>query len=273
MNENILILTLLKLNNWGPKKVFSFVSKWNFDFQMCLSGLSFDLDSKELIEFDKYAAESEIELNLNLSHNIGVITLFDKRFPKKLYSGTDKCVLLYYVGNVDLLNKPSVAVIGTRTPTNEFIDKGIIITKKLVSKGFVIVSGLALGCDSVAHKACLDSNGLTIAVLPSSCDKPQPTSNKRLAEEIISNNGLLISEYGYGSEFSNFNYPQRDRIQSLLSDYIFVIQASDDSGTMIAVKKGIKDNKKVYAIKGNNLSIINDYIDLDFDIDCCFKIV
>ena len=103
--------------------------------------------------------------------------------------------------------------------------------------------------------------GKTIAVLPSSCDNPQPYSNKPLAEKIAKNGGLLISEYSSGTFVSKYNYPQRDRIQSLLSSVIVVIQSSNDGGTMIAVKKHIKDGKIVFAIKGNDLILIKDYID------------
>ena len=130
-------------------------------------------------------------------------------------------------------------------------------------EGYVIVSGLALGCDSVAHRTCIETGGKTIAVLPASCDNIQPSSNKVLAEQIVKSGGLLISEYGTGTTVSKFNYPQRDRIQSLLSSSILIIQASDDSGTMIATRKNIKDGKLVYAIKGNNLKIVQRYVDVD----------
>ena len=117
---------------------------------------------------------------------------------------------------------------------------------------------------SIADTALdIDVKGKTIAVLPSSCDNIQPSSNRELANSILLNGGLLISEYSFGSKVSKYNFPRRDRIQSLLSSVVLIIQASDDSGTMIATKKSLKDGKFVYAIKGNQLTIVNRYIDVD----------
>ena len=180
-----------------------------------------------------------------------------------MYLSTDKCVFLYYKGDINLLLRASISIIGTRKPNKEFIEKGIKVTSYYAKKGYVIVSGLALGCDSIAHKTCVEVGGKTIAVLPSSCDNIQPSSNKILAEQIVNSGGLLISEYSTGTTISKFNYPQRDRIQSLLSTTIIIIQASNESGTMIATKKNIKDGKLVYAIEGNDLNLVNRYVDVD----------
>ena len=260
MDKNSLILTLLKLNKWGPKKVYDYVMENNLDYEKSLNSLSNALSDFEKIIFKEKLVEVKKQLLINNEKGINCITLLDADFPKKLYNAKDKCLYLFYVGNIELLNKPSITIIGTRTPDDNYIDKGIIVSKYFARKGYVIVSGLALGCDRIAHRACIDVNGDTIAVLPSSCDNPQPISNKKLAQEIVANGGLLISEYASGEKIGKYNFPRRDRIQSLLSNVVLVIEASDNSGTMNAVKKSLDDNKKVYAIEGNHISLIKNYV-------------
>lgn len=263
MDTNSLILTLLNLNGWGPKKVYDYVHKHSFDYSKCIDGLVNELNSelKQVFKFE--LSKSKEKLKKNLERGVNAINILDPRFPKKLYNSNDKCVFLYYKGNIELLDQKSIAIIGTRKPEGEFINKGKIVSKYFAKEGYVIVSGLALGCDTIAHTSCLEVNGKTIAVLPSSCDNIQPSSNKKLAEEIVQKNGLLISEYGVETSFSKYNYGARDRIQSLLSSVILIIQASDNSGTMIATKKSLKDKKMVYAIEGNKLTLVNNYIDIN----------
>ena len=263
MNTNSLILTLLNLDKWGPNKVYAYVCKHNFNYEECLASLKYELDETQKNAFKEQLVKTNDILKQNNDLNIKTINILDKNFPEKLYQGSDKCVFLFYKGNVDLLNQKCISIIGTRKPDPYFIEKGIKITKELAKKDYVIVSGLALGCDTIAHQSCLEVLGKTIAVLPSSCDNIQPTSNKKLANDILDNNGLLISEYSVGSTMSKFNFPRRDRIQSLLCSAILIIQASDTSGTMIATKKNIKDGKIVYAIKGNEISIVDHYLDVD----------
>ena len=110
---------------------------------------------------------------------------------------------------------------------------------------------------------CLNEKGKTIAVLPSDCEKIYPASNKNLAKEIVDNDGLLISEYSVGEPMNKYNFARRDRIQSLLSSVVLIIQASNESGTMIATKKSIKDGKFVYAIEGNELALVRKYVNVD----------
>lgn len=263
MDTNSLILTLLHLKGWGPKKIYAYVSSYSFDYDKCVSGLVTELNDEEKILFKQELVNSKITLKKNYDLGISACNILDKEFPKKLYLSTDKCVFLFYKGDINLLSKKLISIIGTRKPNNEFIEKGIKISSYFAKKGYVIVSGLALGCDSIAHKTCVEVGGKTIAVLPSSCDNIQPSSNKALAQSIVRSGGLLISEYSAGTTISKFNYPQRDRIQSLLSSVIVIIQASDESGTMIATKKNIKDGKLVYAIKGNDLTLVTRYIDVD----------
>jgi DNA processing protein len=167
---------------------------------------------------------------------------------------------LFYKGDVRLLNEPSVAVIGTRRPIEPFISQGKAVASVLAQK-FVIVSGLALGSDAIGHRASLDAGGKTIAVLPSPIDEIMPMTNKPLADEILQKGGLLVSEYGSGARFDKLHYIRRDRIQSLLSQSVFVIQADENSGAMYCVRKSLKDGKRVFDLQGNNNPEIREHIE------------
>lgn len=267
MDSSSLILTLLNLRGWGPKRVYDYINKYCFDYEQAKNGLVLELDDNEKNEFKIELRNSKERIALNQSKGIKTCSILDSYFPKKLYTGKDKCVFLYYVGNIELLNSKAITIVGTRTPTEYFANKGKKATEYFTKKGYTIVSGLALGCDTIAHENCVRLNGNTIAILPSPCDDIQPTTNKKLAYDIIETGGLLISEYSSGEQFSKYNYAARDRIQSLLTNVLLVIQSTDEGGTRIAVKKSVDDKKHVFAIAGNNLKLVKNYIDVDNDKD------
>ena len=255
------VLALSRVNRWGSTKVADYVARHGYDLEECINFLEIELESSDFSAYKRNLETAREELEANKAKHIDSISLFDEAFPKKLCEAKEPVVHLYYIGNIDLLSTKCVAIIGTRDPNEPFITLGGTATRYLASKGLTIVSGLALGCDTIAHKTTLDVGGKTIAILPSSLDKVMPTQNRELAREIVKNGGLVISEYSVTSSMNKFNYPQRDRIQSLLSDLMLIIQSTDDGGTMIAARKSIKDGKPVYAITGNILSLVGNYLD------------
>ena len=260
------ILALTKIKNVGAGKIAKFVKENNYDYEKCtFTAKSYFKISDNEYESNLKNAKSEIADNR--TSNIGVICLLDDNYPKKLCECKKPVILLYYRGNVSLLFSKTITIIGTRKPTQTFIDQGTLLVKKLSKHGYTIVSGLAIGCDSVAHSTALDSGAPTIAVLPSSCDNIYPSNNVKLANRIVENNGLLISEYSVNSVFSKYNLVDRDRIQSILSDRLVVIQATDDGGSMIAVRRSLEDNKQVFALIGNELKLIDRYVDPSNDED------
>ena len=261
MDTNSFVLTLLNLKGWGPTKVYNYINKYSFDYEKCRLALAEELTDKEKERFKNELLKSKNKIQNNLKLGVKCCNIFDSFFPKKLYDLDQKCIFLFYKGNIELLNKKSITIIGSRNLTEAFVEKGKMAVEYFSKKGYVIVSGLALGCDSLAHKVCLESKGMTIAVLPTSCDKIMPTSNKTLANNIVNNNGLLISEYGTDDPFNKYNFAERDRIQSLLSNTILIIEAQDSSGTMIATRKHIANNKHVFALEGNKLLLVKNYID------------
>lgn len=162
----------------------------------------------------------------------GVVALGDKNFPQ--YRGnvkeSERPNFLYYKGNIELLsiNNTSITVIGLLNPEGDIEERERNIVAEFVKNGATIVSGLAFGCDSISHKQALDSNGKTVAILPSPLNNILPTRNKDLAYRIVEGGGLLITEYG--NDFKNTmelssRYKERDRLQALFCDAI-VLAAS-----------------------------------------------
>ncbi len=261
MSNSEFIIALLKCPGIGPSKALKYIIENDLSLKKCISNIDKIVSNAG---FDIYLEEAKKEIESNKKKDIKIITILDDSFPSKLYTISDPILYLYYYGNISLLNEPSVAIIGTRHPSENSINNTILLSKD-ISNNYVIVGGLALGIDTIGHKTSIDCGGKTIAVLPAPIDDIQPRSNKGLANEIVMNDGLLVSEYSTGIPLSNFNYAKRDRIQAALADIIIVPEAKEDSGTMITVKKAIKENKRVYQLSGNNNKLIKDIISLDGD--------
>lgn len=181
---------------------------------------------------------------------IKIVCKFDEEYPKKLFPLHDAPCILYYMGDISLANKPSLSVVGTRKPTNY----GRMVTEKIVSEvasaGVVIVSGLAYGVDSIAHRKCLEVGGKTIAVLGGGFDNIYPSEHKSLAEE-IAEKGLLLSEYRPKKRATQYTFPTRNRIVAGLGDGVLITEASLKSGTIHTKDFALDFGKNIYAVPGN----------------------
>ncbi len=188
---------------------------------------------------------------LNLENRgIKITTKFDEDFPKKLYDLPDCPYILYYMGDINLANVPSLSVVGTRKPTNY----GRMVTERFVrdiaSSGVVIVSGLAYGVDSIAHRKCLEVGGKTIAVLGGGFDHIYPTEHQNLAME-IAEKGLLLSEYRPKRTTTKYSFPQRNRIVAGLSDGVLITEAGIKSGTIHTKEFALEYGRNIYSVPGN----------------------
>ena len=178
----------------------------------------------------------------------GVIALGDDDFPphRGIVKDSEKPIFIFYRGNLSLLAAESnnIAVIGLLNPDKETeaIERDLVA--RMVEKGAVIVSGLALGCDTIAHHQTLDSNGRTVAILPSPLNDVLPAKNRGLAEEIVKNDGLLITEYLTSAKSKmelSGRYQERDRLQALYSNSIVLVASysknhiGNDSGSRLAM--------------------------------------
>lgn len=158
---------------------------------------------------------------------------------------------LYFLGKLPENRLPTVAIVGTRRPTTYGQEVGYRLAYDLARQGVVIVSGLALGTDAIAHRAALDAGGITIAVLAGGLDSMHPKSNRNLAIEILQKGGALISEYAPGETPFQGNFIARNRIVTAISDGLLVIEASAKSGTMHTANFALEQGKAVMAVPGN----------------------
>ncbi|HVT00948.1 MAG TPA: DNA-processing protein DprA [Patescibacteria group bacterium] len=182
----------------------------------------------------------------------------DKYYPKRLGVLESPPIGLYIKGNKDLLTEVNLlGIVGARKTTSYGIEATIGLTEQL-SNTFIIVSGLALGIDSVAHKTTLENNGKTIAVLGCGVDCPYPRENENLYNEILDKNGLIISEYPLGMAANPGTFPARNRIIAGLSVAVLVTEAAVESGSLITAKCAIEQGKTVFAVPGPINSKMSD---------------
>lgn len=180
-----------------------------------------------------------------------VIYINDKLYPKKLLKIKNPPQQLYVMGNIELLNKDSIAIIGSRKCTDYGEKQAAKFSRQISNSDVCIVSGLAKGIDSYAHLGALSVSGKTIAIIGSGIDNIYPKENIKLAENIVKNNGLIISEYPLGTLALKQNFPARNRIISGISNSILVVEAREKSGTNITVEFALEQGKDIYVIPGN----------------------
>ena len=215
------------------------------------------------------AQKIEETIKNKLIEKIYPICYKDQYWPKSLNVIKDEPVLLWGKGDIRKLdNKVNVAVIGTRNPGKYAIEMEKRVIDILVKNGCNIISGLALGCDTVAHDETVKCNGTTGAILPSGVDNPKPETNSNLSKEIIKSGGFLLSEYPLGHIPEKKNYVERDRIVAALADIVIVIECGMKSGTMHTVNYAVEYNKSILVVMppkkdfsgdfSGNKKIIND---------------
>jgi DNA processing protein len=197
-------------------------------------------------EVKKYIAESDYLVNLLINGTID--------YPNRLQDAKEPVELLYYAGNLEYLYTDSIAVVGTRNPTEEGLKRTQKLVNYLVEDNITIVSGLAKGIDTMAHKTAIEKGGRTIAVLGTSLNSYYPASNKEL-QNIIAKEHLLISQvpyYRYAHQSPNGNrlfFPERNKTMSALTKGTIIIEASDTSGTLIQAKAAIDQGRKLFILE------------------------
>jgi DNA processing protein len=157
----------------------------------------------------------------------------------------------YFIGTLPDTRIPTVAIIGTRKPTAYGKEVTHTLAYDLAARGVVIVSGLALGVDAIAHQAALEAHGITIAVLPGSVDQIYPRTHADLARRIVEDGGAIISEYEPPTEPREFRFLERNRIVSALSDAIIITEAAARSGTLSTAAHALEQGKEVFVVPGN----------------------
>ena len=211
--------------------------------------LKVDAKTREsIIEF-RQKVDPKVYLDTVYERGIKVVSVVDRDYPANLRQISDAPAVLYYKGNLLPADDLAMAVVGSRYPTVY----GKQVTEKLVTElvvsGLAIVSGLARGIDSIAHRAALDAGGRTIAVLGSGVDLIYPPENKKLADEVVKN-GALVSEFPLGFPSVPSNFPARNRIISGLSLGVLVTEAAVDSGSLITAGQAAEQGREVFAVPG-----------------------
>ncbi|MGN9864733.1 DNA-processing protein DprA [Bacillus swezeyi] len=179
--------------------------------------------------------------------NIKILSYYDDEYPAKLKAIKKSPLFIHVKGNVKALKKSeSIACVGARTPSRESIELVKNIVGDMVKEDILIISGLAKGIDSHAHKVCLSNGGKTIAIMAHGLDTIYPKENSKLAEAILDSGGALISEYPLGTKSRKQNFVARNRLISGLSEGVVVFEASEKSGTMHTARFAYTQGKKIF---------------------------
>jgi DNA processing protein len=216
-----------------------------------LESLQFTAESVRFI-FEgnaRRAADQEVEALAKTGADF--ITFADSAYPDRLREIFDPPVLLWVRGNAALLAQPSIAVVGTRHPTPYGSGMAEMLSRDLAARGLIILSGMARGVDTAAHKGAIAARRPTIAIWGTGVDVVYPKENKSLAEQIIAGGGAILSEYPLGTFPAPQNFPKRNRILSGMSVGVLVIEAAEYSGTRVTARCALEQNRDVYAVPGN----------------------
>jgi len=238
----------LRLFNYFPKMEEAWRAS---SFDLAKAGL------EENIIQEFFAKKQEIDPDQELEklkkENIQVVTIGDENYPRLLKEIWNPPALLYFRGVLEKDEKFSVAVVGTRKISNYGKQITPEITRELSANEITIVSGMALGVDTIAHETALEAGGKTIAVLGSGIDTASlyPTQNRYLSSKIIASGGTVVSEYPIGTVAMPQYFPHRNRIISGLSLGTLVVEAAEESGALITARYALEQNREVFAVPGS----------------------
>ncbi len=182
---------------------------------------------------------------------IHIIAKDDAEYPTRLRQIYDPPLVLYVRGNIGAVSQPGIAVVGTRHPTPYGMGMAERLGCDLAARGLVIISGLARGVDTFAHRGAVAAKGKAVAVFGTGVDVIYPKENSRLADQVLSLGGALISEFPLGTFAAPQNFPIRNRIISGMSFGVLVVEAAEYSGTRITARCALEQNREVFAVPGN----------------------
>lgn len=214
-------------------------------------GISYERSVRIFEDLHSIILKEQLEIELKRYH---IITIHDVGYPELLKNIKDPPLVLYALGDLSLLQQqPAISVIGTRKPSSEAGSKTAHIITPLIKRNWIIVSGLARGIDSYAHRIALFNQGKTIAVIGCGLEHIYPAENDSLYKQ-IEQNGLILSEYPPYVRPKPYHFPERNRIISGLSFATLVIEATSKSGTLITVDQALDQGREVYAVPGSILN-------------------
>lgn len=247
-----LIIALMQLKGVGRQKIKLLLEMINqpldlsfkevIDFGQTFHIITPDIDLDTLNQAVDYADQL---LDSSNKHGISCISYLDDDFPI-CFDFPDYPVLLFYQGCLEIMNHPRrAAVIGSRNANQNGADFSYQSGNFLAAEDFVVISGLATGCDYYGHLGCLSAGGKTAAFLPSGLSKIYPLENLNLAENILANDGCLLSEYSHRESIHPYKFIERDRLQSGTSQFVIVSNFSPKSGTIHTLNYANKYNRRI----------------------------
>ena len=207
--------------------------------------------SAQSIATGKSAELAREELARAADAGITVLSTSDPLYPRRLKEIYDPPIILYVRGDAEQLNKPGIALVGTRHPTPYGSGMAERLACDLAAQGLVIISGMARGVDTASHRGAISAKGKTVAVFGTGVDVIYPKENSRLSEQILSFGGALVSEFPLGTFAAPQNFPIRNRILSGMSCGVLVVEAAEYSGTRITARLALEQNRDVFAVPGN----------------------
>ncbi len=241
----------------GPRRIIEAVRQLGSSsriFELALTeleSLKLPAESAQFLFDGKARRAAEAEWPAIAALGATILTYGCPQYPERLKEIYDPPPVLWVRGDTGLLVRPSIAVVGTRHPSPYGSGIAEMLARDLAARRLLIVSGMARGIDSCAHKGALAARMPTLAVWGTGIDVVYPKENKKLAEDILASGGAIVSEVPLGTFPAPQNFPRRNRILSGLSVAVLVVEAAENSGTRVTARCAAEQNRDLYAVPGN----------------------
>jgi DNA processing protein len=241
----------------GPRRILQAVENVGsvtriFELSLTdLEALRFPATAVQCISGGQALRDAEDEWKRLRAEGASLLAFSDEAYPVRLKEIFDPPPLLWVRGDVQLLSQPAMAVVGTRHPTPYGTGMAEMLSRDLALRGMIILSGMARGVDTAAHKGAIAAKTPTVAIWGTGIDVIYPKENKALAEQILAGGGAIVSEYKLGTFPAPQNFPRRNRLLSGISVGVLVVEAGEHSGTRVTARCAIEQNRDVYAVPGN----------------------
>jgi DNA processing protein len=255
--ERLAWLALVLTPGLGPKRILDAAKQLKAVSQIftlpltSLEGLRFPAEAAQFIFDGKARTVAEEEWARVAAQGATLVTYGCAKYPERLKEIYDPPPVLWVRGAASILSRPGIAVVGTRHPSPYGSGMAEMISRDLAVRRLLIISGMARGIDSCAHKGALAARMPTVAVWGTGIDVVYPKENKKLAEEILAGGGAIVSELPMGTFPAPQNFPRRNRILSGLAVAVLVVEAAENSGTRVTARCAADQNRDLYAVPGN----------------------
>lgn len=255
--DDFACLALALTPSLGPKRILDVLKALDapariFDLTLTeLEGLQLPAQSAQFIFDGKARRVAEQEWNAIAALGATIVSLASPEYPERLKEIYDPPPVLWVRGDAGLLRRFSIAIVGTRHPSPYGTGMAEMLARDLSARGLLVVSGMARGVDTAAHKGALAARTPTLAVWGTGIDVVYPKENKKLADEILALGGAIVSEMPLGTFPAPQNFPRRNRIISGLSIGVLVVEASENSGTRVTARCAAEQDRDLFAVPGN----------------------